>query len=133
MDCVFCKIIKGDISSEKIFEDENSFAFLDIKPNSPGHTLLVPKKHARNIFDIPHDTLCALMHPLQKVSHAVKEGVGAGGLNIIMNNEAPSGQIVFHAHFHVIPRFEGDNTKRRLTMEEKERREIAEKIKKFLM
>ncbi len=128
MDCIFCKITKGEVPSEKIYEDENSYAFLDIKPNNPGHTLLIPKIHARNIFDIPHDKLCALMDPLKKISHAVKDAMNASGVNIAMNNEPSAGQIVFHAHIHIIPRFNGDNMKHK-TFTEKEMRDFAEKIK----
>ena len=128
MDCIFCKITKGEIPSLMVYEDENSYAFLDIKPNNQGHTLLVPKKHARNIFDISHDTLCALMDPLKKISHAVKDAMGADGINIAMNNEPAANQIVFHAHFHIIPRFEGDNMKHK-DFHDHEMEEIAEKIK----
>ncbi len=126
--CIFCKIVKNELPSLVVYEDENSYAFLDIKPNNPGHTLLVPKIHARNIFDIPHDTLCALMNPLKKTSHAVKEAMGANGINIAMNNEPSAGQIVFHAHIHIIPRFDGDNTKHK-TFTEAQMKEFAEKIK----
>src|SRR3989344_4209367 len=105
MNCVFCKITKGEMPSLTVYEDENSYAFLDIKPNNPGHTLLIPKIHARNIFDIPHETLCDLMEPLKKISHAAKTAMGASGINITMNNEPSAGQIIFHAHIHIIPRF----------------------------
>ena len=131
MDCLFCKITKGEIPSEKIYEDANSYSFLDIQPNNPGHTLLVPKTHARNIFDIPHGVLCDLMEPLQKVSRAVKRGVGADGVNIAMNNEPSAGQIVFHVHFHIIPRFEGDDTKHK-NLSAAEMKKIAQKIKSEL-
>lgn len=128
MDCIFCKIVKKDISAELIYEDENSFAFLDIKPNNFGHTLLIPKKHVRNIFDFSHETLCQLMLPLQKISRAIKEGVNATGIKIIMNNEPDAGQIVFHAHFHIIPRFPNDDTRHK-QYKNNEMQVIAEKIK----
>ncbi len=131
MDCVFCKITKGELPSLTVYEDENAYAFLDIKPNNPGHTLLVPKKHARNIFDIPHDTLCALMEPLKKISHAVKAAMNASGVNIAMNNEPSAGQIVFHAHIHIIPRFDGDHTRHK-TFSEKAMKEFAQKISSAL-
>ena len=131
-DCIFCKITKKEVPSEKVYEDENSYAFLDIKPNNPGHTLLIPKIHVRNIFDIPHNVLCSLMNPLQKISHAVKETMSASGINIIMNNEPSAGQIVFHAHIHIIPRFDGDDTKHK-TYSERETKEIAKKISAALL
>ena len=112
----------------KVYEDENSFAFLDIKPNNFGHTLLVPKMHARNIFDIREETLCALMGPLKKLARAIKDATNADGINITMNNEPAANQIVFQAHFHIIPRFEGDNMKHK-DFHDHEMEKIAEKIK----
>ena len=119
---------RGEIPSLKVYEDENAVAFLDIKPNNPGHTLLIPKIHARNIFDIPHEALCDLMEPLKKISHAAKEATGATGVNITMNNEPSAGQIIFHAHIHIIPRFNGDNMKHK-TLTEEEMHDIAENIR----
>jgi histidine triad (HIT) family protein len=127
-DCIFCKITQGEMPSLKVYEDENSFAFLDIKPNNLGHTLLIPKEHSRNIFDITEETLCALMGPLKKLAHATKEAASADGISITMNNEPAAYQIVFHAHFHIIPRFEGDNMKHK-NIHDHEMEKIAEKIK----
>ena len=132
MDCLFCKITRGEISAEKVYEDAYSFAFLDIKPNNPGHTLLVPKTHARNILDIKEETLCNIMPALKKLSRAVKEAMQADGLNIAMNNEKAAGQIIFHAHIHIIPRFEGDGHKhfeKRPYKNEAEMKNTAKKIR----
>jgi len=134
MDCLFCKIINGEILSIRVYEDEFSFAFLDINPVNPGHTLLAPKEHSRNIFDIEEDTLKNLMPTLQKVMKAVKEGTNADGVNIHVNNEPVAGQVVFHTHFHIIPRFEGDEVKmwRGKPYKNAEMEEVAEKIKSNL-
>lgn len=102
-DCIFCKIIKGEIPSYKIYEDEISFAFLDANPVNPGHTLVIPKKHFENIFDIEENTAGHIIKIAKKISIALKK-TGAGGVNIIMNNAKAAGQVVFHSHVHIIPR-----------------------------
>ncbi|MFA6339120.1 MAG: HIT family protein [Candidatus Paceibacterota bacterium] len=110
-DCIFCKIIKGEIPSQKVYEDEETCAFLDIRPTNVGHTLVVPKKHTGDIFTIPEETLCSVIRTAKKICKAVKIGVNADGINIIMNNEAAAGQLVFHSHLHIIPRFLTDGLK----------------------
>lgn len=107
-DCLFCKIITGEIPSEKVYEDERSFAFLDIKPINPGHTLLVPKKHFANIYETPDDVLVGLAPTVKKLSIAVKKAVKADGVIVSMNNEPAAGQVIFHAHIHIVPRFKND-------------------------
>lgn len=109
-DCIFCKIIAGEIPAEKIYEDEHTYAFLDINPNNFGHTLVLPKQHFENIFDLPADTLQHMQITAQKVAKALKK-FGAEGVNIISNNERAAGQLVFHAHTHVIPRYTDDGYK----------------------
>ncbi|NOY35422.1 MAG: HIT family protein [bacterium] len=108
IDCVFCKIVKGEIPADKIYEDGNCLAFLDVTPVNPGHTLLIPKKHYENLYELPDELLSKLAPIIKKLAVAVKKGTGADGINIGMNNEAAAGQIVPHAHFHIIPRFAGD-------------------------
>jgi len=110
-DCVFCKIVAGEIPSSKIYEDKNSLAFLDISPINKGHTLLIPKEHYEDLFDFPEDKLKEFSVTLKKVSKVVLSGVKADGLNIGMNNKSAAGQIVFHAHFHLIPRYKNDGLK----------------------
>ena len=130
-DCVFCKIISGTLPSEKIYEDEETFAFLDIKPVNPGHTLIVSKAHYRNIFDIPEPVWLSMMKTTHRLVPIIKESTNAGGINISMNNERPAHQLVFHAHVHVIPRFEGDPHKPWTGKEYKEgeKESIGEKIR----
>lgn len=108
MDDLFLKIVRGELPSEKVYEDDVTYAFLDIHPNNKGHVLVVPKEKFRNIFDIDTNTFTALTRAAQKIAVALKDSLGADGVNIVMNNEPAAGQEVFHAHIHVIPRFEND-------------------------
>ncbi len=109
--CLFCKMVSGEVPAEKVYEDENFLAFLDIKPINLGHTLIIPKTHSRNIFDLS-DHLLARIGPLMKrMSIAVKEATGAEGINIGWNNELSAGQLIFHSHIHIMPRFSGDGYK----------------------
>lgn len=131
-ECVFCKIAKGEILADKIYEDENFLAFLDIKPNNPGHTLIIPKAHYENLYEIPDEVLSSLAPLIKKLAVAVKNGTNADGINIGMNNESPAGQIVPHAHFHIIPRLINDNLKHwqgKPYASKEEVVKIAEKIK----
>lgn len=103
-DCIFCKIIAGEIPSSKIYEDDKVLAFLDITQVTPGHTLVIPKKHVRNVLDMDEDTAAQLFSRIPKIARHLKEKLAAPGLNIINNNEALAGQTVFHAHIHLLPR-----------------------------
>ena len=106
--CLFCKIAAGEIPCEKVYEDADTFAFLDIKPVNPGHLLVIPKEHYANIFEVPNELVTKMMETMKKMAHALKDGLGVEDGNIIMNNGAHAGQTVFHAHMHFIPRHEGD-------------------------
>ncbi len=103
-DCIFCKIVKGDIPSAMVYQDEQVFAFLDINPISPGHCLVVPKSHFEQISDCPEPVLSALMRPIGAIARAIVSAVGASGYNVLNNNGRSAGQLVDHVHFHVIPR-----------------------------
>ena len=134
-ECVFCKIVKEEIPSDKIYEDDNFFAFLDINPNNPGHTLVIPKNHYENIYNLPDEILKNIAPLIKKIAIAVKKGVNADGINIIMNNDIAAGQIVPHAHFHVIPRFADDGLRhwpRKSYSNKEEVAKTAGKIKKEL-
>ena len=134
-ECVFCKIVKREIPSDIIYEDDNFFAFLDINPNNPGHTLVIPKNHYENIYSLPDEILCDIGPIVKKISIAVKKGVNANGINIIMNNDGAAGQIVPHAHFHIIPRFVDDGYKHwpGKSFPKEGNAKIAEKIKNKLV
>ncbi len=101
---MFDKIIRREIPAEIVYEDEHTLAFLDAHPNTPGHTLVIPKKAVRNIFDTDDETLAHVMHAVRVVAPAVRDAVGAKGVHINSNHEAAAGQLVFHLHFHIIPR-----------------------------
>jgi histidine triad (HIT) family protein len=105
---IFEKIIAGDIPSNKVYEDDETFAFLDADPVNPGHTLVIPRQPYKNIYEIPQDSFAAVMNTVRKLAPAIKEAVDADGINIHMNNDAVAGQEVFHLHVHIIPRFKDD-------------------------
>ncbi len=104
---IFAKILRGELPCTKVYEDEDALAFMDIMPRADGHVLVIPKTPARNILDIAPAELSKLMVAVQKVAKAVKAGTGAEGLTIQQFSETAGGQIVFHIHFHVLPRWEG--------------------------
>ncbi len=133
-DCVFCKIVSGEIPSTKIYEDENTLAFLDIRPVNPGHTLVIPKEHYRNILDIPEDEWEHVAKTARIVARAVKAGAGAEGVNVSSSHEPSAGQEVFHLHLHIIPRFSSDGLKHwpQGAYKEGEAQMVAEKIKNAL-
>jgi len=103
--CPFCEIAKGAIPAKKVYEDENTIAFLDINPRNPGHTLVVPKKHFATILDIPVEDAGELFKAVKKIAVAVQSGMKAQGVSISQSNGSAAGQLVPHMHFHVIPRF----------------------------
>jgi histidine triad (HIT) family protein len=100
---IFAKILRGELPSHKVFEDDNALSFLDIMPRAPGHTLVIPKSPARTIFDIAPDDLAHVIKVTQRVARAAMSVFAADGLTIQQFNEPASGQVVFHLHVHVIP------------------------------
>ncbi len=104
---IFAKILKGEIPSHRVYEDEHTVAFMDVMPQSPGHTLVLPKSPSRNILDADPAALQLAIAVVQKVAVAVQEAFDADGVYIAQFNEPSAGQTVFHLHFHVIPRHEG--------------------------
>ena len=107
-DCLFCKIIKKEIPARIIFESENSIAFLDIAPATRGHTVVVPKQHFLNLIDMPQEIMGPILQDLQQIAQMVMKKLGINGFNLIQNNFEVAGQVVKHAHFHIIPRYKGD-------------------------
>ena len=106
-DNIFAKIIRGEIPCHKVYEDDAVLAFMDVMPQSDGHTLVVPKSAARNILDASAEQLAVLMPVVQKIARAVIKAFAADGAVVMQFNEEPAGQTVFHLHFHVMPRHEG--------------------------
>jgi histidine triad (HIT) family protein len=104
---IFAKILRGELPAHKVYETEAVLAFMDIMPRADGHVLVIPKTPARTILDIAPDDLAVLARAVQHVAKAVKTAMDADGLTIQQFNEAAGGQVVFHVHFHVIPRHEG--------------------------
>ncbi len=104
---VFAKILKGELPAHKVYEDIDTLAFMDIMPRCEGHTLVVPKTPARNILDASPAQLAACMKTVQRVASAAIKAFGADGVTLLQANEAAGGQVVFHLHFHVMPRWEG--------------------------
>jgi histidine triad (HIT) family protein len=131
---LFAKILRGELPSYKVYEDDKALAFLDIMPRAPGHTLVLPKAAARNLFDVPPADLAHVMQVAQKVAKAAKDVFGADGITLQQFNEKAGGQVVFHLHVHVIPRKEGVALKPPAS--EKEKPEVlaaqAEKLKAAL-
>ena len=105
---IFAKILRGEAPCVKIHEDEVSLSFMDIMPRVKGHSLVIPKFPARNLLDIPRETLAAFMPAVQRIAIAAKKALAADGISVMQFNETAGGQVVFHLHFHVMPRWEGD-------------------------
>ena len=106
--CIFCKIISGEIPSHKIYENDKVYAFLDIACDSYGHTLVIPKKHCTNILDCDREYLDAVIEAVQKISTHYVKNCGFEGVNVLNASGASAEQSVFHLHFHIVPRKTGD-------------------------
>jgi histidine triad (HIT) family protein len=108
MDCIFCKIINGEIPAVKVLDEELVLAFMDINPASRGHMLVIPKRHAESIFDISEGDLAAVTAAARRCARAIKEALKAEGVTVLQLNGRASGQVVPHLHIHIIPRWEDD-------------------------
>jgi len=111
MDCVFCKIVKGEIGCAKVFEDNDVLAFLDVNPVSKGHCLVIPKIHFENIFNVEESILQKVIVAAKNISEKIKVSLQADGINLIQANGKVAGQEIMHFHLHIIPRHEGDGLK----------------------
>lgn len=108
-ECIFCKIVAGEIPCFKLYEDQHTLAFMDINPANRGHALAIPKAHTPNLLDSPDESLAATTATARKVARAVQKTVNPDGLNLVQANGPGAAQSVFHLHMHVIPRFTDDN------------------------
>ena len=115
-DNIFARILRGELPAHKVYEDAETFAFLDIMPRADGHLLVIPKTPARNLLDASPEQMAAVMGAVQKLSNAALAAYEADGVTIQQFNEAAGGQEVFHLHFHVLPRFEGQRLRSPGTM-----------------
>jgi histidine triad (HIT) family protein len=110
-ECVFCNIANGKVKSEKVYDDDNFIGILDNNPRVEGHTLIIPKKHFRNLLDLPTSMGNELLEAIKKVSLKLIEDGKGDGVNVLSNNEEVAGQLVMHTHIHIIPRKNNDNFK----------------------
>ena len=110
-DCIFCKIAKEEIPSNKVYEDEHVFAFLDINPRAKGHALVIPKVHAENLLDLNDELLPFFITGIKRVMHLIEEKLHPDGFNVGLNHGLAGGQEVPHLHMHIFPRYEGDGGK----------------------
>lgn len=129
-DCLFCKIIDGSIPSKKVYEDDNVYAFMDITPLSKGHTLLVPKEHVANVFDMSAETAAQLFSVAPRIAQAIKAAFEPAGMNLLNNNGAAANQSVFHFHLHFIPRYDENDGYRPIwnTKEDEITSDVLEKL-----
>ncbi len=104
---IFAKILRGEIPSQRVFEDDHTIVIMDIMPRGPGHVLVIPRAACRNVLDAPVEALAAVARTTQVIARAVMQAFGADGVTIQQFNESAGGQVVFHLHVHIIPRFEG--------------------------
>lgn len=130
-DCIFCKIVAGEIPATKVYETDKVLAFLDVAPTYPGHTLIIPKTHAKNIEEVSEDDLTEVIKVVKIIGKAIKDGLGIIGYNTLSNNDPIAGQSVAHLHIHIIPRIENDGLSQWPQGEYKEGQaeEVAKKIK----
>lgn len=110
-DCIFCRIVRGEVPSVRVFEDERTIAFMDINPANAGHVLVVPREHAADLYALPDDLLGATAVVVKRVATAVRDAVAPDGINIVQANGPGAAQSVAHFHWHVLPRIDGDDLK----------------------
>jgi len=133
--CEFCRLARREDDASIVFDDEKAMAFLDIKPVNDGHTLVIPKTHYENIYEIPDDELAYVYKVVKKVAFAVKQGVRPDGISITQHNGRAALQRIFHLHVHIIPRYEGQRFPRpdELSLARREKlEETATEIRKYI-
>lgn len=108
MSCIFCQIIARESPAEVVYEDDLTLAFLDINPVATGHTLVIPKRHVENVYELGDEDAAAVMRATVRVARAIKLALKPHGVNLLQSNERAAGQAVFHFHMHVVPRWHGD-------------------------
>ena len=130
--CVFCKIVMEQNPASFVYKDEKALAFLSNNPVNEGHTLVVPKKHYENIYTIPDEDIAHLFGIVKKVTLAVKTAVKADGIRIVQNNGSAAGQVVFHIHVHIIPKYEAQERRNRRIYGIEELERTAVKIRQYI-
>jgi histidine triad (HIT) family protein len=129
--CIFCKIVEKQAPASIIYEDQSVMAFLDIRPLTVGHTLIIPKAHYVDIFDIPEAELCRVHAVSKQIAPVLKSATKADGISIIQQNGKAAGQDIFHLHVHVVPRFEGQKLPHFCSLREAKRTELDETAQKI--
>ena len=124
-DCIFCKIVAGEIPATKVYEDERAIAFRDINPQAPTHALVIPRNHSRNLYEIGEADLARTAAASQRLARRMKERLGCDGVNLINSCEPAAWQTVFHFHVHVIPRYDDDPMQLPVRPQEGDQDEIA--------
>ena len=107
-DCIFCKVLAGDLPSEKVYEDEHAIAVMDINPWTRGHIVVFPRKHAQDLFEVEDEELEQVILAVKRVAGMVRDGLDCDGVNLLQSNGSAAWQTIFHLHFHVIPRYDDD-------------------------
>ena len=132
-DCLFCKIIQGEVPSHALYEDEHTFVFLDIFPVSRGHMLVVPREHSRDLTHASHEAAGAIMATVHHIAPKIMKALGASGYNLGMNHGEDAGQIIWHTHMHIMPRYAGEPRNFEKTKpSDEELKEIADIIRQGL-
>ena len=108
-DCVFCRIVRGELPASKVYEDEHTLAFMNIMAGNPGHTLVISKAHRENIYTLEDELAAAVFQSTPRIARAVKAATGCEGITLFQANEVAGGQTVFHFHLHILPRHPGDS------------------------
>lgn len=131
-DCIFCKLVTGKLPTTSIYEDEDFKVILDLSPASRGHSIILPKTHAANLYELPDDYCSKIMGVAKKCATAMKNTLGCAGLNVLQNNGEAAGQTIFHLHVHLIPRYENDTVQIKCAQNEltEDAAALAEEIKK---
>jgi histidine triad (HIT) family protein len=125
-DCIFCKILAGELPAEKVDEDEHTVAFMDINPWTRGHALVVPRKHVENLYEVGEDDMRHTMGGAQRLARRMKERLGCDGINLLNSCEPAAWQTIFHFHVHVIPRYDDDPLELPTRPRQAEAEELAE-------
>ena len=107
-DCIFCKIVAGELPSQQIDEDERTITFMDINPATPGHALVIPRAHSKDLYEVPEEDLLACMSAARRLALRMRETIDPAGINVLNSCGTAAWQTVFHYHLHVIPRYPGD-------------------------
>jgi histidine triad (HIT) family protein len=130
-DCIFCKVLAGEIPSEPVYEDEHAMAVMDINPWTRGHVVVFPRKHAANLFEIEDEELQRVIVAVKRVAEKVREGLDPDGVNLLQSNGRAAWQTIFHLHFHVIPRYDDDPLELPTRPKPAEPEELAEVAKEI--